>query len=98
MATVSPRHEGFARVIALLALLVIIGTSLRFGYLLYHRAQFETEIATYASIDDASRESTFDWRLRLGPVPRIFHTAILRISLGHTPMVALLEAAAATFV
>ncbi len=91
--------EGFAGTVAILALLVVLGISLRFGYLLYHQAQFETEIARYVSNDGTnSIKPAFDWGLRLGPLPRAFHTLIVRVSLGYALMVSLLEAATATLI
>jgi hypothetical protein len=83
----------------ILALLVVIGTSLRLSYLLYHRAQFETEIAVYASsMRIGGTDAAFDWALRLGPLPRAFHMLIVRISLGSTLAAALLEVVIATII
>lgn len=80
-------------------MLVILGISLRFTFLVYHRAQFETEIAAYASsIRIGGIDAAFDWTLRLGPLSRAFHMLIVHISFGSTLVVALLEAITATII
>ena len=86
-------------VFAALGLVIIVGVILRFGYLLHHQTEFQTEIAAYESNTvSGGNARSFDWTLRLGPLPHLPHGTILWLSRDGLLTTALLEAASAAVV
>jgi len=88
---------GVSATLALVIIVIIVGTVLRFGYLLHYRTQFQIEMAAYESnAIFRGRSGSFDWTLRLGPLPRLLQSTVLMLSGERILPTALLEAILAT--